>query len=87
MSRLSKKLNDNTTIIYGSDHAVGRFVQVVDKREIERNDESDGYILDWNELFGYSNNKINLPDKFFAGFVDTISIVESVERYFKNKKP
>ena len=52
MSRISKKINDRFTMIHGTDHALGFFIQVVDDEFIDHPKVGEGYIFDWDKLFG-----------------------------------
>lgn len=65
MSRIHTDLSGNVTKTVGQDHAVGNFVQVTDKRWA-RNPEDiqgKGFVLDWDELSGFSINLIGAEKK------------------------
>lgn len=59
MSRNAQRHGD-IHIIRGSDHAVGRFVQVADGRFAgsDKDEQGEGYVMDWDSLFGFSVNLI-----------------------------
>lgn len=60
MSRFNTRF-ENTIITRGTDHAVGSFVQVADGRYANsgKDEQGEGYVLDWDRLFGFSINLIN----------------------------
>ena len=62
MSRDVLKIDHNTSIIFCDDPMGihGSFVQVYDKRWAELNGETgdDGYLLDFDSIFGFSTNLI-----------------------------
>lgn len=54
MSRKRELINDRFAIIYGTDHALGFFVQVtdIDFAEHEKDFSGEGYVFDWDMMFG-----------------------------------
>jgi hypothetical protein len=65
MSRIHTDLSGNVTKTIGEDHAVGRFVQLTDKRYAGTPEDiqGEGFVLDWDELFGFNVNLINAEVK------------------------
>jgi len=53
MSRNTRQINSYVGIAYGEDHAVGKFIQVFDKRTKSKIEE--GCVFDFDELFGFAN--------------------------------
>lgn len=62
MSRLTLTVNENITIYHGSDHAIGGFIDIIDKRFAESgfDNQGEGFVLEYSDMFGFSNNKINI---------------------------
>lgn len=60
MSRNHKNLSQLAIVTRGSDHVLGRFVQVSDVRYALSGDDmqGEGYVLDWDEGFGFTTNLI-----------------------------
>ena len=60
MSRNIKQLNDTINIIQGSDHAIGYFIDITDSRYTKsgKDSQGEGYIMEWCQNFGFTNNKI-----------------------------
>lgn len=82
MSRRLDLNTETTNIIRGSDHAVGQFVQVVDSRY---NDDpsGEGYLVDYDQLFGFSYNVINLPK---SELYNNESILRYVNKFFESRE-
>lgn len=62
--RQETKLDESTYVIQGHDHAVGRFVQICnDHYAKSKHDlQGEGYVFDWDEMFGVSLNLIEIDD-------------------------
>ena len=62
MSRNSEILDENITIHAGSDHAIGHFFDITDKRFAQsgRDEQGEGYVCEFSTMFGISNNKIEI---------------------------
>jgi hypothetical protein len=62
MSRHEKKISEHVTVISGSDHALGNFIQVQDSRYAGSPDDyqGEGYVLDYDQALGFSINLLNL---------------------------
>lgn len=62
MSRHTIRRGVKTIAIYGNDHALGRFLDIVDERYANHpaDTQGEGYIYSWTELFGVSLNLANL---------------------------
>lgn len=60
MSRLVFTPNEHTTFISGNDHAIGPFLDITDKRFANSGKDrlGEGFIMEWSEMFGFSNNLI-----------------------------
>jgi len=64
MSRHIIEVNDNTDIIQGTDCAIGYFIDITDKRFAQsgKDWQGEGYLVEWNSMTGFTNNRINLRD-------------------------
>jgi len=58
MSRNLVDLNENIYIVKGNDHAVGKFVQICDKRAEKKLPED--VLLDYDEFLGFSVNFLSV---------------------------
>lgn len=83
MSRQTIKINENTTIYQGIDHALGKFIQVTDKRFEKESEEGEGYVLDYDDLFGFSVNLINAKTDDLSSFE---KMVELTNNFILEKK-
>ena len=54
-----------TTYIMGNDPILGMFLQITDYRyqTSGKDDQGEGYVLDWDGLCGFSVNLINATEK------------------------
>ena len=61
MSRNPSRLTEDIVIVRGNDHISGYFVQIMDKRYARsgKDQQGEGYVLDWDEAFGFTTNYIN----------------------------
>ena len=50
--RIVKIVDENITVAYGLDHALGYFIQVFDKRQITDNND-EGIVIDEDYLFDF----------------------------------
>lgn len=62
MSRNVRKVNDNITIVYGTDHAIGQFLDITDKRYAQSgfDEQGEGYVCEHSSMFPYDNSLIQL---------------------------
>lgn len=60
MSRLVFTPNEYTSFISGSDHAIGAFLDITDTRFANSgmDRQGEGFIMEWSEMFGFSQNLI-----------------------------
>jgi|TARA_Y100000034_G_C6790291_1_gene353818 hypothetical protein len=60
MSREIKQLNDTINIVRGIDSVIGYFIDMTDSRYAEsgRDKQGEGYIMEWCQTFGFTNNLI-----------------------------
>ena len=84
MSRIVKPLTEHITIIYGKDHSIGNFVDITDSRFANSKDDEqgEGYIFEWSQLFGASTNLPNL--KIDIRLSDDY-IIKTVNKWIKEK--
>ena len=66
MSREGNKINENITVVFGNDHVLGSFIDVIDNRFAEsgQDEQGEGYVCEYSTKFGISNNRIgaNIED-------------------------
>lgn len=74
----------STTIIRGNDHILGMFVDVCDSRiaGTVHDPQGEGYLVEWSELFGFSQNKIELE----SIHISEADIRQKVEEYISKIK-
>lgn len=87
MSREGFKINDNITLVTGSDHALGQFAQIYDSRTEEKFDE--GLIFDWDGMFGFTRNhigwdKFGKPDTSIP-LLDKDGIIEYCDKFLESE--
>tara|TARA_R110000824_G_scaffold313040_1_gene499929 strand:+ start:466 stop:726 length:261 start_codon:yes stop_codon:yes gene_type:complete len=60
MSREITKINDTINVVSGVDFTIGYFIDITDSRYAEsgRDEQGEGYILEWCQHFGFTNNLI-----------------------------
>jgi len=60
MSRTSKVITDNIVIHFGTDHAIGRFLDITDKRYAESglDEQGEGYVFEHSDMFPSDNTKV-----------------------------
>jgi hypothetical protein len=78
------KLKMSCTIIHGDDNTLGKFVDITDERYANSglDEQGEGYLFEWSELFGTSTNLIGLDIKD----IRNANLVESlVEAFLKSK--
>jgi hypothetical protein len=75
MSRQTVYHDNNITIIAGTDHAVGKFLQIFDKRMEADTPEGEGLVFDWSELFGLDVN--------YTGIPKDLPILDIVQKYIE----
>lgn len=73
------KFVDITT---GKDHAIGKFIQIQDRRysQSDKDDQGEGYVLDWDEMFGFTINLINAT---LEDLKDTNKLVSLCDEFAK----
>lgn len=61
MSRNVQPMNDNTTFIRGTDHVLGAFFDIQDKRFAKSGDDpqGEGFVFEWSQTMGITTNFIN----------------------------
>lgn len=60
MSRFLRKINEHTTVITGHDHALGHFIDIIDKRYANTplDEQGEGYVFEWSQFLGITTNLI-----------------------------
>lgn len=83
MSRIERKINQTTTVVTGNDHAIGQFLQVQDVRYARSNkdDQGEGYILEYDTMFGFTTNLVGATKEDIP-FNDN-RIIELTEAFVK----
>lgn len=64
MSRQERKITKHITLVLGSDHALGQFMQVTDSRYAgtAEDHQGEGYVLDLDDMFGPQINLIGIKE-------------------------
>lgn len=75
MSRKTVFQNNNITVVAGVDHAIGKFLQIFDKRMEADTAEGEGLVFDWSEFFGL---EVNL-----TGISKDLPILDIVQKYIE----
>jgi len=62
MSRVPQKLTETITIVTGSDHVLGKFIQIKDTRysNMPQDQQGEGYVLEHDQRFGMGINLANI---------------------------
>jgi len=60
MARIYEPHGENITIVRGTDHVLGRFIQIQDNRYMRSGNDlqGEGYVFEWDEAFGITLNLI-----------------------------
>ena len=56
MSRNTIFQNERITVVGGTDHAIGKFLQIFDNQMMDTTPEGEGLVYDWSEMFGVETN-------------------------------
>jgi len=67
MSRNHVDFTPDIHVVYGVDHALGNYVDIYDTRYAgtEGDEQGEGFVLEWCEMFGLTTNLINAPKDMF----------------------
>lgn len=88
MSRHSfnSKLYPYTDHVTGNDHAIGKFIDITDRRYAgcPDDEQGEGYILEWSQLFGFTTNLIGATPEDLLSFD---ALQAKVEAFASNLKP
>lgn len=84
MSRHNLPFNEHTTIHSGSDHAIGRFIDIADSRYAGHisDVQGEGYVFEWSEMFGISTNLIGATEgdlKDRKKLIDKTAFIKSLK--------
>jgi len=62
MSRQWERVTDDITIYFGTDHALGLWLDITDKRYAvsEQDEQGEGYVYEYSQKFGVSTNLVEL---------------------------
>jgi hypothetical protein len=82
MSREETPINETTQIVRGSDHALGYFIDIKDKRYANSglDEQGEGYLVEWSTIFGFSQNKIGILQ---GELKDMNRVNELVDKYIE----
>lgn len=61
MSRITVYQDTEVEVVVGTDHVVGRFIQIYDSTLRGVTPEGEGLIYDWSETFGVQTNMTGIP--------------------------
>lgn len=76
MSRSTIFQNERITVVGGTDHAVGKFLQIFDNQMEFDTPEGEGLVYDWSQMFGVETN--------FTGYPDTCLPEKIIESYIND---
>ena len=62
MSRDHEPIQETTSIVRGSDHALGYFLDITDTRYANsgKDEQGEGYLVEWSAVFGFTQNQIGI---------------------------
>jgi hypothetical protein len=63
MSRVTLFQNDRLTLVGGTDHMLGSFLQLYDKEMVDETPEGEGLVFDWSMGFGIETNLTGISGK------------------------
>lgn len=86
MSRNSKQLSNDITLHYGTDHALGYFVDVTHRQYAHSGDDQqgEGYVVEHSKMFGFS---LNMPLLEESDLTSEEVIRAKVEAWWDNYVP
>lgn len=61
MSRNTLYMDQRLTLVGGTDHMLGNFIQLFDKNLANETPEGEGLVLDWSQGFGMEVNLTGHP--------------------------
>jgi hypothetical protein len=84
MSRKIHNINENISVAYGADHALGQFIDIMDRRYAEsgKDEQGEGYLVEWCGAFQFSQNHIDIT---LEGLKDEAKIIELCDKFVKEK--
>lgn len=82
MSRTTIKKSNNIFIYTGDDHAIGRFLDVIDLRFAghETDEGGEGFVFEWSDMFGITTNLIGANE---AELNDIDALVAKTEKFIQ----
>lgn len=87
MSRESFPLdNKNTQVHRGSDHALGAFLDITDRRfaSCSEDEQGEGYVMEYSTVFGFSTNLIEATVEDIKHPEATRILQEKVDKFIKS---
>ena len=84
MSRKVHNINQNISVAYGNDHALGKFIDIMDRRYAVsgKDEQGEGYLVEWCEAFKFSQNQIDIT---VEGLTDEATVIELCDKFIKEK--
>lgn len=84
MSRSSRNIGSGITIISGSDHALGEFLDIIssDYAGSSHDEQGEGFLVEWSSLFGFAQNQIGIKK---SQFKKNGKIIELVKKFLSEK--
>lgn len=86
MSRDVIKINENISIATGTDHAIGRFIDVMDKRYANsgKDYQGEGYVMEYSTMFKFGTNLIGLTEEDIP--LSNERIIEACDEFAKRNQ-
>lgn len=82
MSRNESQISETTWVINGKDKSIGRFIDIRDERV--KDEQGEGYLVEWSDMFGFS---VNLLDLSFKELTNFRTVIQKVNNYVEQQDP
>lgn len=81
-----RRINENIVVYYGSDHAIGAFIDICDKRWAEHplDFQGEGFVLEHCTNFGFTNNLIGAVENDLRYDKDGDRIIPLCNKYIES---
>lgn len=88
MSRTVIDPSPDISIIRGKDHILGNFVQIQDRRyaNSDKDEQGEGYVMDWDELWGFTINLIHAEIIDLHDDVKLLELANKIDWTLSKKK-
>lgn len=84
MSRNTQEIAPGIKIHYGSDHAIGRFLDITCSAyaQSDLDEQGEGYVVEYCDMFKFSQNQIGIA---FEDLGNKTKIIELVNKFIVDK--